>query len=53
MAVGAQCGRGAEAATARSRVATMAEGTRASHRYVPSGIGPIFTIRSSMVNLGL
>jgi hypothetical protein len=36
---------------ARSRVAAAAEGSGAFHRYVPSGIGPVFTIRLSTVNL--
>jgi hypothetical protein len=45
MAASAQCGQGAEVATSRSRVAAATEGSEASHHYVPSGIGPVFTIR--------
>jgi hypothetical protein len=52
MATGAQCGQGAEAAAARLRVAAAAaQDSRASHRYVPSRIGHVLTIRSSTVNL--
>jgi hypothetical protein len=33
-------------------VRVAAQGSGASHRYLPSGIGPVFTIRSSTMNLG-